>query len=529
MGQSVSPAHSALAGNASHANHGPGTLSANTSRAGGPQGRTLPGRSTTGLPKETPADARLSASAGVQIRGPVSPRDLLLGYQRKWADDESRFKFGLWSRQTGKDFSSGEEGIRDCFRKELDGDKTTWLIGAAGERQALESMEKWKEWAQAYSLSIADIIEEREGGHEALLKSSQIVFPGGSRVISVPANPNTVRGFSANILLTEFAFIEDPDATWRAIAPSITNPLRGGLKKIRIITTPNGVGNKAHDLWVKNHGVEGAKWSTHKITIHDAIAQGLPVDAEELRAMLDDPEGWAQEYLCEFMDTASVLLPYDLIALCEALEATAVIDPSYWTAKSPWPLYTGIDFGRKKDLTVAWSSEGVSDLLITKSVIEMQNVPTPSQIDRLRHVITKSHRVCLDYTGPGIGMGDYLVKEFGEWNPTADKFGKIELVTMSGPVKQDLFSKLKMSFEARRQRIPVSRVIREDLHSVHRIVTQTGNVSYRAAHTEDGHADRCTALALCTRAASFQRGSFVYRPVSVRGRNRIAAQKGVLV
>jgi phage FluMu gp28-like protein len=59
-----------------------------------------------------------------------------------------------------------------------------------------------------------------------------------------------------------------------------------------------------------------------------------------------------------------------------------------------------------------------------------------------------------------------------------------------------------MAFEARRLRVPVSRVIREDLHSMQRVTSNNGGVTYRAPHTEDGHADRCTALALAVRAAA---------------------------
>src|SRR6202451_4818425 len=109
--------------------------------------------------------------------------------------------------------------------------------------------------------------------------------------MAVPGKPDTVRGFSANIELTDFAFFENPDATWRAIMPSITNPLRGGVKKVRIISTPNGIGNKFHDLWIKNYQNPKGKWSCHKVSIDDAVAQGLPVDVDELREALDDAEG----------------------------------------------------------------------------------------------------------------------------------------------------------------------------------------------------------------------------------------------
>jgi len=330
-------------------------------------------------PNQNEGGTGRKANAQSPNAGPdPSPRDLLLPYQRKWADDDSRFKIGLMARQVGKDFTSAEEGIRDCYQRELNGDKTSWLIAAPSERQAVESFLKWREWTEAYKLAIEDVIEEREGGSETLLKSSTIVFPNGSRVIAVPGKPDTVRGFSANILLTEFAFFENPDATWRAILPSITNPLRGGQKKCRLISTPNGKGNKFHDLWSKNFGGPDAKWSCHKITITDAVAQGLPIDIEELRAALDDPEGWAIEYdPLEFLDKATVLLPYELIGLCESAEATEAIDFEYWLSTSPFPVDIGIDFGRKKNLTVAWSAEAVADMQITKEVLCLENMSTP--------------------------------------------------------------------------------------------------------------------------------------------------------
>ncbi len=451
-----------------------------------------------------------SRPAGPDIRVVSSPLDLLLSYQSDWVFDACRFKIGLMARQVGKDFSSGGEGIRDIKLKELQGQKTSWMIAAPSERQSLLSLEKWKDWASAFEIAVEDIEEQREGGSETLLKSTTITFAGGSKVTAVPGKPDTVRGDSANVLMTEFAFFENPDATWRAILPSITNPLRGGEKKVRLISTPNGQGNKFHELWAKavrfQRGVpqvlQKGQWSGHFVDIHKAVADGLPVDVDELRAALNDPDGWAQEFECQFLDAAAVLLSYELIALNEGPEATEAIAPEYWSLPSTFPVDLGIDFGRKRNLTVCWAAEKVADLQITKEVLCLQDTSTPDQVDHLRPRIQKARRVALDYTGPGIGLGDYLVKEFGQWDPKAHKFGKVELVTVSNSEKQDLFSKLRMAYEQRRWRIPVSRTIREDLHSVHRVVTAAGNITYRAPHSDDGHADRCFAQALCTRAGA---------------------------
>ncbi len=462
-----------------------------------------------------------------EISVPISPRNLLLSYQRKFADDNARFKLWVAARQIGKDFTGGEEGIRDCYAFDLAKDKTNWLIGAAGERQALESLSKWKEWTEAYKLAIDDYMEEREGGSETLLKSATIQFPHGSRVISIPANPETVRGYSANIFLTEFAFLERPDDTWRAIVPSITNPLRGGQKKIRLVSTPNGIGNKFHELFRKNYQVPGSKWSVHRTTIHDAVAAGLPIDIAELKEAIDDPEGWAQEFECEFMDTASVLLPYELIAPCESAIATETLPPEFWqaSATNAEPIDLGIDFGRKHDLTVCWALASIAGAIqLTREVLTLAKMSTDQQVEILSPRIARARRVCLDYTGPGIGLGDYLVRQFGEWDPTAHKFGKIELCNFSATFKREIFPKLRMAFDQRKVMIPISRVIREDLHSMHRITTAGGDITYRAPHTADGHADRCTALALAVRAGA--NPALVGRILAFpRGGQRSAARK----
>jgi phage FluMu gp28-like protein len=164
----------------------------------------------------------------------------------------------------------------------------------------------------------------------------------------------------------------------------------------------------------------------------------------------------------------------------------------------------GIDFGRRHDLTVCWSNAQLGDVAQTVEVLELAKMSTPEQIAVLRPRLKRARRVCLDYTGAGIGMGDFLAQEFGEWNPDKHRYGKIELFTFSNTLKVEIFSKLRMAFEKRSVRIPISRSVREDLHSMNRVTTASGGVTYRAPHSADGHADRCTALALALRAGHEQ-------------------------
>lgn len=466
--------------------------------------------------KKQPSPANRPTAAAADI---VSPKSIMLPYQRRWAEDKARFKIGLMARQTGKDFSSAEEAVEDALQTP----KTQWTILATGERQALESVGQAKMWAEAYKTQIEDYIEDRDTS-ETLIKSAEIIFGNGSRLRALPANPATARGLSTNLILTEFAFHEKPDLIWRAIYPSISNPLRGGQKKLRIISTPNGRGNKFADLWHKNYQQPNAVYSCHRVTIHNAVADGLPVDVAELRAGLDDPEGWAQEYELEFLDAANILLPYEVIAACENPLATETVSPEFWTVTHPEPLYCGIDFGRKRDLTVCWTVKAIQAYKLTVEVLVLERMSTPDQVDLLRPRVRAARRTCLDYTGAGVGLGDYLVKEFGEYNPDKHQGGKVELCQFTGPFKAELFPRLRSEFDNKNHGIPVSRAIREDLHSIYRIVSPNGNVTYRAPHTEDGHADRATGLALANRASEFT--GIVTKPKAFhRGGSRSEARR----
>lgn len=427
----------------------------------------------------------------------ADPRSIYLEYQFYAAHDRSRAKIQIQSRQTGKDFTMEGEAVEDCQEH-----KTEWMVAAPSERQALDSLDQGKLWAEAWQFHIADILEEREGNtSQHLLKSAEILFENGSRIRAVPGKPDTVRGRSSNVILTEFDFFEQPAATWKAILPSITNPLRGGEKKVRIGTTPNGTGSAAHKIFTKDDSKDKLRWSRHLVTIYHAVLMGLPVDVQQIRELMDDPDGFAQEFLCQFLDTTNVLLPYELIALAESMEAT-----ESWSlddARLAGQTFMGIDFGRTNDPTVAWTLQRVGDILWTREVLVLDKTDTPAQFQILKDRIKAADRVCFDYTGPGIGLGDIIVNEPGitEWKPEAHKLGKVELCTFTAKFKRELFPKLRTAFQApTKLRIPINTAIREDLHEMKQVISN-GEYSYWAPRTKAGHSDRCTALALCVRAA----------------------------
>lgn len=460
------------------------------------------------------ARARASGKAGFDALKDrnLSPTQLLKPLQLAFMNDDSRFKIAACSRQWGKSTVTAGEAVRDCMRKP----GVTWVCMSSGERQAVEWLKKARMWVEAYQFVIRNIIEDRDSS-EALLKSTEIIFANGSRIIAIPANPATARGLSGNVIFDEFAYHEQPNLIWAAAFPFASNDEAGTflpkwealldgrefvsdrVQKIRVVSTFNGQNNKFFELFAD--AVERKnEFSYHKITIDDAIADGHKLDKEALRRNLGDDDRFAEEYECVPLNSSAVLLPYELIGTCESPEASEKCDPALFAGGRN--LFMGIDFAREnRDLSVAFTVEVIGDVLWTREIHVMRGKSTPDQLEELRHRVAGCKRVAFDYTGPGIGLGDYLVKEFREYDPDRHRAGKIELMKFTNPLKNELFPRLRTAFEDKRVRIPRSVELREDLHSVNRGVTANGSITYYAPTLAGGHADRCTALALAVHAS----------------------------
>lgn len=395
----------------------------------------------------------------------------LLPYTKRWVTDRSRFKIALQARQTGKSFGAALEAVDD-----INETGKMWVMLSRGERQSRELMEKVQMHAKAYALGASAIDESMERFGENEYKQLSVVFNGGARIIGLPANPDTARGFSANTVLDEFAIHKDSQKIWTALYGSITLGY-----KIRILSTPMGKSNKFYSLWT---GKEN-NYSKHFVDIYTAVKEGMNIDIDELRKGLDDEEAWAQEYECQFLDEATAFLTFDLISECESeLAFTALPDGTLSD------VYIGIDIGRKRDLTVIWVMEKLGDVFWTRAVIELEKTPFPDQRSFMTQLFNQicPRRVCVDYTGMGGPITEDLQKAFGS--------AAVEGVQFTLQVKSDLAMRTRKLFEDHRVRIPVDGKIRNDLHSVKKTVTAAGNIRFDAERTKDGHADRFWALAL---------------------------------
>lgn len=487
---------------------------------------------SSAAPIHIPTGDSVAATVVDTIAGPLVPLTL---YQQRWVQDDSRLKIGMMSRQSGKSFGTALEAVIDCFKR-----KTTWVFLSAGERQSKELMAKAAMHAKAMNLAILEISDtfKDENDVRTEYKQLEIIFPNGSRIIGLPANPATARGHSANILLDEFGLHKDSRAIWTALYPSIT---RG--YKIRVISTPLGKKNKFYEIWTGltlqiwdgldyRHVGDKGGWSKHKVTIYDAVAMGLELydddfnptsDPEYLRLGLGDDEAWHQEYLCEFIDEATAWLTYDLIesvedvrldaspAWLDELLSEAVAYHEEWKTVERPPvsfeaahildkalisgdLYAGFDVARHRDMSLIWLDEMVGDTARCRGVANLTKQPFGVQklvlFALLKH--PKMRRCCIDQTGLGAMLAEEAVTMFGSL---------AEGVTFTNASKEAMAVGIKRSFQDRRDAIPPDTTIRLSLHTVKKIATAAGNFRFDADRDEKiGHADHFWAKALSVEA-----------------------------
>lgn len=428
-------------------------------------------------------------SAVNQALAPAVP---LYDYQIKWMLDDSRFKIGMFSRQTGKTFTTTLEIADDMWVHEAQKRRTPWVILSRGERQAREAMDSLKVHLKAYNYAV-EIIEgsyetTNDDGEKVSYKQLEVQLSNGSWCKALPANPDTARGFSANVFLDEFAIHKDSREIWGALFPIIS----AGWK-IRVTSTPKGKGNKFYELMTAAPK-PGKKqiWSRHIVDIYQAVDEGLTRDIDELRDGLNDPDLWAQEYELMWLDEASSWLSYDLINSVEHCDAGK---PDLFDV--PGEYYIGNDIAARNDLWVAWVLKRVGDVLWTVDIRVLRRASFAAQdqeLDELYHQY-KPRRIGMDQTGMGEKPVEDAKRRYGEYT--------VEGVLFNATNKQDMATLAKQKFEDRQLRIPEGdQAIRKDLHSLKKTVSMGGNVRFDADRDGDGHADRAWALFLAIDAAT---------------------------
>ncbi len=407
----------------------------------------------------------------------------LLDYQREDVESRDRFRWNCWSRQAGKSFT---KALRRVLRGILRRRNQVFL--SAGERQSRELMAKARQHCQVLKIATEWVDSDYFSGTS--FKQLELRLPGGVKVIGLPANPQTARGFSGDLFLDEFAMHADDREIWAAMFPTLLL----GDGELDVASTPKGIKNTFARLR------DNPEFGHSTVTLPDAVAQGLDVDIDQLRRSMGDEQLYRQEFLCEFIDESTAFLTHAQIGACEdaGLERQT---PLSVLAGEKEDLFVGVDIGRRHDLTVVWVVARRGDALVTRSVIEIRGETFRSQSQRIGEVLLLRNvrRCCIDAGGIGMQLAEAAQEDFGRH--------KVECVTFTAGLKTEMASRLRIAVEDRAIRIPADEAIRNDWHSLERRVSPSGRIVLDSSRRDGHHADRFWAAALAVYAASDDPGA----------------------
>lgn len=404
------------------------------------------------------------------------------GYQQNWLLDQSRRAVLISSRQTGKSHTSAALAVLWA----LGGDKVALV--SIGQKEA----DRILEYAKAHVAVLAKL-----GSKWAIAtrdNASRLEIRSGGQINSLPSTGP--RGDSTNVILDEVAYYENTDKVLDASTAAATHGF-----KVRILSTPNGVGNKFYDI-CKNHKKLG--YSYHSYNIEQAIADGLRVTVEDCLADAHgDQRIFNQRYMCSFLDNEYQYIPTEYIDQCATDDMPDLNDVEAF--------YGGLDIGRNNDLTVLTTIQRCGKIngkqrWCVRSIDKRKR----TEASELKRMVAQGFekygykKLMVDCTGIGTFPADEMVKAHG--------FSRVEPVHFTSEVKENLATSLFVAFSQKRIIIPDTKLagtdpedvklLKEDIASIQRIVNETtGNVKYDAPHTSTGHADRAWSIALAIHAA----------------------------
>ena len=450
----------------------------------------------------------------------------LLERQMRWVKDRSRLKIMEKARQVGISWAMA---YRLVSFKSLETARLDSWVSSRDEIQARLFLEDCKGWAEILHLAAEDLGEQviDEAGHSAFV----LRYANGLRTHSMSSNPDAQAGKRGDRVLDEFALHPDPRKLYAVAYPGIT---WGG--SLEIISTHRGSGSFFCELVNEaRHQGNPKGFSVHRITLQDALEDGflyklqskLPTEDERqqldeagyydfIRAGCADEEGFQQEYCCEPADDASAFLSYELISGCEYEAGERWERKVAELAHCGNALYLGGDIGRERDLSVFWVMEKVGGVFFTRHIAICERMPFEAQEARLYELLglDNMQRACIDNTGIGRQFVERAQDRFGSY--------RVEAVTFTGGVKEELAYPVRAAFEARSVRVPADDLVRSDLRGIRKEMTGSGNIRFTGERTVNGHCDRFWALALALHAGKQAGRAFAYESVGTAG----AAEEG---
>lgn len=404
----------------------------------------------------------------------------LYPYQKKFLLDKFEQRIVNKARQVGMSTIIAIEALLKCANPEK-----TVLIVSVSDRQALNIMRKIHYFLGQTKDKEWEFIKDKPRNPFLIRDETkrEIVFHNGSRLVSLPNNPSTVRGYRAHFAyIDEFAHFEKDQDMMNAIEPSLS---RGG--KITLVSTPFGKRGVFYNILEK---AKELGYSKHEVPWTECPDEKYQKKIERKKKQMD-LTSFAQEYELKFISEALSFFPYGITLPCvdDNLHET-------WKLVTNKPVQMGIDFGQKSSQSVAITIEKTEKTVENKKVpmlivrnIKAWRLGTPfhkieKDIENMYGDLNPS-MIYVDQTGLGLKITEDLRRKIG---------AAIRGVNFTNPMKDRMATNLRTIFENEQIRIPRNTVLLHQLNNLERTISELGTIRYK--HSKGEHDDYVWSLCL---------------------------------
>lgn len=269
------------------------------------------------------------------------------------------------------------------------------LVVSGGSRQAKEFLKRVKRAVKGSPFSIPLETEN----------ATEIEFWNGSRIISLPNNPDTVRGYPANLLV-----IDETDSIWdwiefkAALFPSVS---RVGGKIVCSGTFKGKI--QLYDLFAGEDGKPQTRWPSVVFPCWVNPSDDIEQQEHDL-----PPSVFAQEFECVPIDATGTMFPYEMWDACRSKTPINLKDRR---ALQGALYFGGWDVAKLVDASPFTSFELPEDRqkVKIKTIENYHGMEYSAQVAEIKdlHDIFRYRKVCMDVTAVGQGPYEMLKNKIG--------------------------------------------------------------------------------------------------------------------
>lgn len=456
---------------------------------------------------------------------PFDESKYFIPYQLKWINDDTQMKCGEKARRVGFTYATSFRAFRKCCRRK---NFTQW-VSSTDDATAKEFIRDYiSKWAKTLNIAAKEIegldgdkiidVDKDIQARVAYFKSMK------SAIFSVSSNPAAYAGKGGDVMLDEMDVRSNAQAAFDMASPCVD---WGGQIEVFSAYAPDGSPQSFFAQLVKSIR-EGKRpgWSLHRVTIEDAIEQGLVEKINEVsgqhmtraqylekcRSKQSRVAAFNAQYLCMPQDEGGAVLPFALIQACEVSQK--VLD-AIIKANLDAPRYAGYDVARRGHKSAWWEFVSIGDILYTAMIKTFEKTSFDAQESWIAAQLLERptiKRLAIDETGLGMMMAERLHNRFKS---------RVEPVNFSR-CQVDLGMRFFDRFDGRKIRIPEDEALRVALNKPRKTTTTANNMRIETDADESGHADEFWAGALGEHASEHKGVVFMPRPFSTRRSARAA-------